>query len=514
MSSQQILPFYGHGYGTEYCEFSNFYWHKQPYEFKLPQCCRREGLPESVWCWFSETAIMVSKAALFDDKEIFHEMERAMTPDKVKGLGRKVRNFDDAVWKEHLEEIAFEVVFQKFNSARRLREVLLKTGEKTIVEAAPYDYVWGVGLARSDPRVYDPAQWQGTNVLGVALMQARDALRKKSGGPVSEAAEPSDESSTKRTRFTRRHKETKEEQEKPQAQSSSSAMPPDTAAAAPSSPEAKEVLKLEKKLREVEKLQQRLDAGEELEKLQLQKLLGRSEIESKLAELQPKKNGSVDAAPSESSPSADPGSADFDSFAVLDFEATCEQDVQMNPQEIIEFPIVLVDGQTLEQVDEFRTYVLPESHPKLTKFCMDLTGIQQTDVDSAPRWTDALTSAQSWLQDQLCKRGYKRCLFVTCGDWDLRQMLPKQCSLHQQPVPEMFTRWLNVKNLFDAVTSRGKQGMAGMLPALDLQLIGRHHCGLDDCRNIARILSELLRRGGKISDSMISKLKARKGQGY
>lgn len=46
-----------------------------------------------------------------------------------------------------------------------------------LVEASPVDRIWGIGLAADDPRAMHPEQWQGLNLLGFALMDARDALQ-------------------------------------------------------------------------------------------------------------------------------------------------------------------------------------------------------------------------------------------------------------------------------------------------------------------------------------------------
>merc|ERR1719150_2738295 len=69
---------------------------------------------------------------------------------------------------------------QKFESDKKLRELLLSTGNKILAEAAPNDCIWGIGLSRTDPRVKDPAQWCGRNILGTALMRTRDHLRCQS----------------------------------------------------------------------------------------------------------------------------------------------------------------------------------------------------------------------------------------------------------------------------------------------------------------------------------------------
>jgi len=70
-------------------------------------------------------------------------------------------------------------------------------------------------------------------------------------------------------------------------------------------------------------------------------------------------------------------STDFDNFIVLDFEATCDQGGNFKPQEIIEFPSVLLDGRTLQSISEFQYFVKPTVNPQLTPFCTELTGITQ-----------------------------------------------------------------------------------------------------------------------------------------
>jgi len=88
---------------------------------------------------------------------------------------------------------------------------------------------------------------------------------------------------------------------------------------------------------------------------------------------------------------------EFDHFVVIDFEATCERNSKIYPQEIIEFPAVLVDAATGGLVASFRTYVKPRHHPRLTAFCSELTGIQQEQVDGGVDLATALAMHDAWL---------------------------------------------------------------------------------------------------------------------
>mmetsp|Transcript_41653 Transcript_41653/g.71769 ORF Transcript_41653/g.71769 Transcript_41653/m.71769 type:complete len:176 (+) Transcript_41653:103-630(+) len=141
--------------------------------------------------------------------------------------------------------------------------------------------------------------------------------------------------------------------------------------------------------------------------------------------------------------------SNVDYYAVLDFEATCDNKFRIRPQEIIEFPTVLIDAYTLEPISEFQTYVRPIHNPTLSAFCTELTGIQQEWVDVAPNFTEALELHRQWMDAQgLLPSQGKKVLFVTCGDWDLRQMLPAQCKLTETNIPSYFQEWVNIKDIF------------------------------------------------------------------
>eukprot|EP01102_Stenamoeba_stenopodia_P008713 TRINITY_DN2534_c0_g1_i1.p1 TRINITY_DN2534_c0_g1~~TRINITY_DN2534_c0_g1_i1.p1 ORF type:complete len:104 (+),score=5.89 TRINITY_DN2534_c0_g1_i1:408-719(+) len=83
--------------------------------------------------------------------------------------------------------------------------------------------------------------------------------------------------------------------------------------------------------------------------------------------------------------------------------------------------------------------------------------------------------------------------FVTCGDWDLGKMLPLQCERENLTLPVTYKRgFVNVKKHFSVFYRTRMKGMDGMLKDLKLPLLGRHHSGIDDCRNITRILHRMM----------------------
>ncbi|WP_327432084.1 NADAR family protein [Streptomyces sp. NBC_01236] len=125
----------------------------------------------------AEHWMMASKARLFGDKEAERRAIDAPNPALAKKAGRLVRRFDDAIWERERFGIVAEGSVRKFAAHADLREFLLGTGERVLVEASPLDRVWGIGLAADDERAADPEQWRGPNLLGFALMEARGRLR-------------------------------------------------------------------------------------------------------------------------------------------------------------------------------------------------------------------------------------------------------------------------------------------------------------------------------------------------
>ena len=126
----------------------------------------------------AEQYMMAMKAELFGDEEVKRQIMEAQSPKQYKSLGRKVSNFDDAVWKQNRFEIVKQGNIAKFSQNPDLKAFLLKTGDSVLVEASPYDGIWGVRLSRNDPMIQDPNNWKGLNLLGFALMEARDMIRE------------------------------------------------------------------------------------------------------------------------------------------------------------------------------------------------------------------------------------------------------------------------------------------------------------------------------------------------
>ncbi|HEX3789085.1 MAG TPA: NADAR family protein [Pseudonocardiaceae bacterium] len=124
----------------------------------------------------AEHYMMTGKALLFGDEAIAAAIRSAATPREAKELGRQVANFDEQRWADRCSELVEAGNLAKFGQHPELRDYLLDTGDRVLVEASPVDRVWGIGLAADDPRAADPTRWRGRNLLGFALMQVRDRL--------------------------------------------------------------------------------------------------------------------------------------------------------------------------------------------------------------------------------------------------------------------------------------------------------------------------------------------------
>jgi ribA/ribD-fused uncharacterized protein len=129
----------------------------------------------------AEHYMMAGKARVFGDEEMLARILAAPSPGEAKALGRQVRGFDEQVWLEYGFDIVLAGTMAKFGAHDDLRAYLLGTRDRVLVEASPVDRVWGIGLAADDPRAADPAQWQGRNLLGFALMRARANLAGRTG---------------------------------------------------------------------------------------------------------------------------------------------------------------------------------------------------------------------------------------------------------------------------------------------------------------------------------------------
>lgn len=156
---------------------------------------------------------MYHKALTFHDHASAAAVLASADPREHKALGKKIRGFSDHEW----DRVKWGVVVQgnmlKFGQGRAprsdgfvypppvldrgrpkkgqgrdveevsLKELLLATGDRELVEAAPRDRVWGVGFEAEEAervRLTCREKW-GKNYLGKALMEVRERIRAEEG---------------------------------------------------------------------------------------------------------------------------------------------------------------------------------------------------------------------------------------------------------------------------------------------------------------------------------------------
>ena len=164
-------------------DFIFFWGHTPATSSEITQTCLSQW-----WkCYFTEGGItfccaeqymMYKKALLFEDYEHADEIPKTKDPKNIKALGRLVKGFDNKVQNEHKAEIVLQGNILKFSQNPELKQYLLGTRDKILVEASPYDRVWGIGMRSGSGGICEPQKWKGENLLGFLLMEARDMIEQ------------------------------------------------------------------------------------------------------------------------------------------------------------------------------------------------------------------------------------------------------------------------------------------------------------------------------------------------
>jgi len=189
----------------------------------------------------------------------------------------------------------------------------------------------------------------------------------------------------------------------------------------------------------------------------------------------------------------------------MNLECTCEENDRNYPNEIIEFPIILINSRTLTKEAEFHRFVRPILNPQLSEFCTSLTGITQDIVDNAEPFSNVLKQFGEWLNENNLgsHEGASSFCFVTDGIWDMKKFIAlelskldnsKQTELVQR-MKLAFSKWVDVRQLFSAFYGIRAMGIDNMLSKWNTNFAGRQHSGLDDTRNIATVSLNLMNEG-------------------
>ena len=159
-----------------------YFWGHTPNPKKMTKSCFSQWYDvyfevDGIQYHTTEQYMMASKARVFGDNDTLKEIMNATNPSEYKKLGRKVKGFEPTLWDEKKLDIVVEGNKAKFGQNPELKEYLLSTDDAILVEASPYDTIWGIGMDRDTALNSRIEDWKGENLLGCALMEVRDYLR-------------------------------------------------------------------------------------------------------------------------------------------------------------------------------------------------------------------------------------------------------------------------------------------------------------------------------------------------
>ncbi|MCK9434784.1 MAG: NADAR family protein [Candidatus Cloacimonetes bacterium] len=123
----------------------------------------------------AEQAMMLYKARFFLDQESFDLILNESSPKEQQRLGRLIKNYKEELWEEVRFQAICQINYDKFSQIEEWKEILLLTSAYELVEASPFDRIWGIGMAADNPKILQRELW-GRNLLGKALMDARTRI--------------------------------------------------------------------------------------------------------------------------------------------------------------------------------------------------------------------------------------------------------------------------------------------------------------------------------------------------
>jgi inhibitor of KinA sporulation pathway (predicted exonuclease) len=190
---------------------------------------------------------------------------------------------------------------------------------------------------------------------------------------------------------------------------------------------------------------------------------------------------------------------------VVDLEATC--DYGPNPKvttqtaEIIEFPWILIDTQTMKIIDEQQIYVRPDNMEGITSYTTKLTGISKDTVKSRCNLQSAIRQFDEYIRRKFGNK--KEFCLLTDGIWDLQVQLHKEAQKKKINLAWYYKEYLDLKEefrlFFPWFPETFHPELKTMLKAFNLEFIGQPHNGLDDSRNIAQVILKLLLLGHSLN---------------
>lgn len=172
-------------------------------------------------------------------------------------------------------------------------------------------------------------------------------------------------------------------------------------------------------------------------------------------------------------------------IVIVDTELTCDEpSLPKNEMEVIEIGAVKFNLSTLEIVDEFQAFVKPKWNHNLTDYCKKLTGITQEQINSAHNFESEYNRFMKWFGSP------KKNQFASWGD-DL-QAIGYSCAANDFEC-KYLTNW-DLKRFYQEFNGTKGLGLDKAMKQYDLKFIGSRHRALDDAKNTALLLKEILKK--------------------
>nr|XP_034591244.1 uncharacterized exonuclease domain-containing protein At3g15140-like isoform X3 [Setaria viridis] len=139
----------------------------------------------------------------------------------------------------------------------------------------------------------------------------------------------------------------------------------------------------------------------------------------------------------------------LDYLLILDLEGKVE---------ILEFPVVMIDAQSMEFIDSFHRFVRPTamSEQRITEYIegkYGKFGVDRVWHDTAIPFKEVLQEFEDWIGNHSLWKteqggSLNSAAFVTCGNWDLKTKIPEQCKVSKIKLPTYFMEWINLKDIY------------------------------------------------------------------
>lgn len=149
-----------------------FFWKHQLGQWNMKSFVDNKGIVYNC----AEQYMMAKKALLFEDTETYEKIMKSNSPKEHQDLGRQVKNFNQKIWDANAVSIVYQGNLYKFSQNEELLKILMDTKGLILVEASPFDKIWGIGLGENEREevLTDLTQWKGLNLLGFTLTNLRD----------------------------------------------------------------------------------------------------------------------------------------------------------------------------------------------------------------------------------------------------------------------------------------------------------------------------------------------------